>query len=475
MVVNSKYFLRQKMVFWIALGCTSWGLPALAEEPSGNPKLIVTPAATPALSPLQEAEQLSWAGRYREAIQAYDRILSTTPTDQSAQLGRAEVLSWDGQYGAAIDAYNAVLKLDPNLEKALLGKAQVTLWQGDPVRALGQFLSLRQRFPESKPIQLGLAKVYYAMQDAKSAYGILQPLLQAQDQAAIDLLKKMRSPQSTTAFEYRRRSSQQSRFTVSQGVTVKSAEAVPLGSVEVGYERFTQPGFEALQNYRVGVGIEGGQYPVHWHLAVGGDMFDRLSARAFVQAQVQAQVNPRFQVGVVANYQAFKENVPTLENQINLFRVRPYVFWQIQRTTSLYAQYEAGFYSDGNRDGQIWLGLKQTLGTFYLEGSVFNWTYRKDPNNGYFAPSDYFAYGAEAGWQGKVVDRLHCRVGISLGRQYYGGETRPDNGYKAGCSADLSKRFGIDAQYRYTSSGLSSGGGNDSNEKRFQVNLKTRL
>jgi tetratricopeptide (TPR) repeat protein len=424
---------------------------------------------------LQYAEILSWDQRYRESIRYYDEILQHEPDQAQAQLGRAAVLSWDGQYNKAIAAYQKILQTQSNHEKARIGLAQIAHWQGDLDQARDQFLALRQQFPESKTIQLELAKTYYTRQEIKTALTVVDPLLKEGNQDAIALAKDMRSVQSKTEITSRTRSSKQNSFAVNQTIKFRVGDSNLLSSAQVGYGKFTQPGRDVLQHYPVRVGAEGTNHPVRWKVDAGVDIFDRLATKPFVQGQVTAQLSPTFQVGATTNYQAYKENVVTLENGINRILIQPHLFWQITPSTSLYAQYGAGFYSDGNRDGQVWAGLKQQMGDFYVSASVLNWSFAKDPKNGYFAPDNYLSYSGEVGWEGRVANAASCNLAVSVGRQSYAGNNRPENGYKAGCKVDLSPTTTIDAQYQYSSNALFTGEGRNSNENRFQINLKTKF
>jgi tetratricopeptide (TPR) repeat protein len=424
---------------------------------------------------LQRAQILGWAKRYRESIQAYQQILAKHPQSMAAQLGEAEVLSWDGQYDASRRRYQRVLATDPNNEPALTGVADIALWTGNLGDALAQFTALRGQFPQSTAVQLGLAKTQIARQDRRSASATLQPLIAAKNSEAIALVKAINAVQSQTEFDSRSRSSQQNSLTVNQSIAYQLGYTNLRQAFQVGYGKFTQPGRDVLNTVPVRVGIAGASYPTQWQVSAGADIFDRLSAQPFVEGRIATQLSPTLQVGAIANYQAYKENVETLENGIKLLRVQPYLSWQITPSTSLYAQYGAGFYSDGNRDGQLWAGLKQGVGQFYIEGSVLSWRYRNDPQNGYFAPSDYFSYAGELGWQGQLADAATCQLAVSLGRQSYGGQSRPEQGYKAGCQLKFSPTTRLDALYRYSSNALLTGEGAKSNEQRVQVNLKTQF
>ncbi len=424
---------------------------------------------------LQRAKILGWTKQYGDSLQAYQQILTQNPQSLPAQLGQAEVLNWLGRYDEAIRVYREVLSHHVDNEEALTGIAQATLWQDDLDNALQQFLHLYQQFPKSIPIQLGLAKTYQARQEIKNALAIIQPLIDNKNPQAIDISQEIHSIQSDTELAIRNRSSNQNNLEINQTIKFRLDDSNTLQSVQLGYAKFTQPGLKQIQITPIRIGIEGTNYPTRWKLRVGADIFDRLATQPFFEGLVTTQISPSFQVGANANYQAYKENNATLENGINVFRLQPFVSWQFTPTTYIYVEYDAGFYSDSNRDGQLSTILRQKLGNFYVEGLIFTWDFAKDLNNGYFSPPDFFLYSGELGWQGRVAESAICNFAISLGRQSYIGQSFSENGYKAGCRLELSTTTTIEAQYLNTSSALFTGGLGNNNEQRFQFNLKTKF
>jgi tetratricopeptide (TPR) repeat protein len=71
------------------------------------------------------------AGRYPEALGAYQAMLAQVPTHETALLERAQTLSWSGDYPAAIRGYQAFRALYP--QRALEADprlAQVLAWSG---------------------------------------------------------------------------------------------------------------------------------------------------------------------------------------------------------------------------------------------------------------------------------------------------------------------------------------------------------
>ncbi|MBW2967997.1 tetratricopeptide repeat protein [Candidatus Woesearchaeota archaeon] len=79
---------------------------------------------------MQEAEHWIGLGKYKNAIAAYDRILSETPADPKALLNKGYVYDELGQYDQAIAAYDALIKAKPKNAKALYNKG-ITLLEKD--------------------------------------------------------------------------------------------------------------------------------------------------------------------------------------------------------------------------------------------------------------------------------------------------------------------------------------------------------
>jgi len=74
---------------------------------------------------LELAVTLSWEGRTREALAAYETVLARDPADIVAALGRARMLFWLGRHAEAIAAYRTILEREPRSTEALTGLADV--------------------------------------------------------------------------------------------------------------------------------------------------------------------------------------------------------------------------------------------------------------------------------------------------------------------------------------------------------------
>jgi tetratricopeptide (TPR) repeat protein len=63
------------------------------------------------------------AGKYKEAINVYDKVLEQEPNDTAALYNKALALSSLGNFTDAIEYYDKVLVIEPNATDALIGKA----------------------------------------------------------------------------------------------------------------------------------------------------------------------------------------------------------------------------------------------------------------------------------------------------------------------------------------------------------------
>ncbi len=95
------------------------------------------PGATGAMKTLALAQ--SWSGRNAEALATYRAILARAPEDRDAAFGEARILSWTGRLDDSLDRYEAILRRDPMFVDAALGRAQVVNWRGDHRRAAGHY------------------------------------------------------------------------------------------------------------------------------------------------------------------------------------------------------------------------------------------------------------------------------------------------------------------------------------------------
>lgn len=88
------------------------------------------------------ADLLRRQKRYDEAVEAYDRLLSDTPSDTEAALRRVETLSWQGDLAAALPPARELVRNQPDNRAARLLLARILYWSGYVDEAEAQYKRL---------------------------------------------------------------------------------------------------------------------------------------------------------------------------------------------------------------------------------------------------------------------------------------------------------------------------------------------
>lgn len=399
---------------------------------------------------LAKAEVLSWAGRYDESIKTYEEILLKDPSNFQAKLGQAQVTAWANRYRQSLQLYNEILRRYPNLIEALQGRAQVTLWSQQTQKAIALYQEAIKQFPQSQELRLDLARIYKSQQKISKALEVLKPLIDSKNKEALQIVRDIQAVQSTTSFRSEHQKDGQANQSIQQTLRFRIANSDTVQEVKAGISSFEQRGFEKLNNIPLEVGIEGKAGQVDIRAAVGADFFNRLDSVPRVMTEVGGEILPNVRLAVVTEYGAYKFNVESLENEITAFQLGPDIYWQIDRSTGLFALYRWGSYNDGNYEHQFFGRIERRIGDFFVAGSLFNWSYAEDLNNGYFAPPDFLTYAGEVGWEANLSDPFKCKLSASLGKQRFIGELTNANTYKARCTAKISSDFEADLGYIYT-------------------------
>jgi len=425
---------------------------------------------------IQRAEVTSWSGDYDRAIQLYRQILEQDPDNLAVQLRLAEVLSWSGQYFEAFTAYGAVLQRQPENLSAQLGQAQVRLWSGRSQEAIARYQYILEQAPDSVEARIGLSKAYQFTGQISKALDTLQPLIDLQHPEALAIAREIRTIRADTEFRWRFTNNGEESQLLQQTIRfpVSGSDLIP--TVRLGFTNFEQSGFDPLQNYWLDLGIETRFAPYSLQAFIGADLFSREAPSFRFNSAINVAVSPNLSLGANLRYGAYKENVQALENQVMAFRAEPTLYWEIGQDTSLFLSYTLGLYSDGNRENQALLYLRQELGNFYLAGTLLYWSYADDFNNGYFAPPDYFLYLGEVGWQGRIFEPLECQISAALGRQQY--DETSDRSYvvRSRCTITFSESTQLDLSYSLTNSARLQGSSSpDSVQQTIQGLLRYRF
>lgn len=106
------------------------------------------------------AAQLTWAGRYEEAIEEFRGHLVRHPNDIEARRTLSLAQSWSGRTADALSTYRAILLRSPNDLDAAFGVARMHSWLGHTTRAVRGYEDVLARQPDHAGAALGLAMVH---------------------------------------------------------------------------------------------------------------------------------------------------------------------------------------------------------------------------------------------------------------------------------------------------------------------------
>lgn len=113
------------------------GLPALSVAQSGD----IDPEVE-----FLSARELSFNGRYEQAIQIFDRLLARFPDNADYLLGKGQALLWSGDTGNAIPLLQRGLELAPDYEDIYRALAQAHEKNNEPQQAVAIYRAAQLRF-----------------------------------------------------------------------------------------------------------------------------------------------------------------------------------------------------------------------------------------------------------------------------------------------------------------------------------------
>ena len=173
----------------------------------------------------------------------------------------------------------------------------------------------------------------------------------------------------------------------------------------------------------------------------------------FASVTPDGKLKSLFVLSAQVQYQAYKFNAETLENEINFWRFTPSIYWQIIPNLSLFALGQYGRFSDNNQEFQSFSRLEKKLGSFSVAANLFTWAFESDlsDESGYFSPPDFMVYNAELAWSGTMFNEtLDCKLSAAVGKQSVEGTTDNAWTYKALCIAQLLDNVELDFGYTFS-------------------------
>jgi YaiO family outer membrane protein len=126
---------------------------------------------------LPEARALATSGHRPEALRLLETRLGAEPDDGDARVLYALILSWEGRYDEARDQFQIVLSRHPDYTDAQQGLINVELWSGHPDRAEQIAAEGLTRKRRNTALMFAQARALRAQNRDREALAVLRTLL----------------------------------------------------------------------------------------------------------------------------------------------------------------------------------------------------------------------------------------------------------------------------------------------------------
>lgn len=469
----------------------------------------------------------AWRGDYPAAIQTHERILALAPGDPSSLLGKARVSYWSGQLRVAERLYDEYLAAQPDVAVAWLERATVQAEQGDSARAMDMLEAYRERFGDSEAYRRQKARVLAWAVRPQAALDVLATLdpLPSDDHELIYTrtvaLHYARRPRETLeslqALEALRpdapevvslgrfvraplRSHLAFGFSQSSGSDDVSARQARLraefavspetrlraGAERQRVEADTGSGFErpdggtALSYNRAWLGL-GHRFSsrVATDLLAGRSRFEGDSRTTYLFGMdLDPGDGVSFRVSRQQDLFAASPRAVDLgiERRANVVAVN----WAPDLRHTFVGRLGYDTFSDGNDRWELELSPRRAVVRderlnldIGLSGRWFG--YRRDPGNGYYAPSRYQRYAVTATGYWKIDGDNGLSLSASVGPYK---DDRMD-GFRAGGDIAVAGYFGITRDFhldvRLAKSHYGGGAAGGYRSRSFDINLTYRF
>jgi tetratricopeptide (TPR) repeat protein len=129
------------------------------------------------------ASQLTWAGRYDEAIREFKRFVGDHLVDTEALLTLALAQFWADRLDDALRTYRCVLHQEPENLEAAFGEARMLTWQGKLDGSLDKYEKLLARKPDFREAALHRAMVVNWIGDHRRSADLYSAILESEPEA----------------------------------------------------------------------------------------------------------------------------------------------------------------------------------------------------------------------------------------------------------------------------------------------------
>lgn len=230
--------------------------------------------------------------------------------------------------------------------------------------------------------------------------------------------------------------------------------------LKTGVNTFAKPDIDKVYNIPLIFGWKTKINDVTLKINGGVEIFDRFpvapSFSVVAEAPLLVRIKPEgdlqslFVLINALEYQPYKFNAETLDNQIKSFRFRPSFYWLIAPDISLFSFSQFSSLNDGNKDYQSFTRLEKKFGEFSVSTNLFTWSFHQnfEQKSGYFSPPDFLVYNLELAWQKNITDFLNCRLVASVGQQRLEGEFSNAQTYESFCDGKISDNISLGLGYK---------------------------
>ncbi len=223
-------------------------------------------------------------------------------------------------------------------------------------------------------------------------------------------------------------------------------------AITTGFNRYAQPDVDTVFNVPLKAAWTGEMGDFTTTLGGGVDLFNQLPLAINFNANTSIPIGKKATLSFFVDYEPYKFNATTINNQIKAWRYGPNLYWQITPDMYLFSLVRWGRYNDGNQEQQSFSRVEKKLGDFYVAGNLFTWRYREDAesSSGYFSPPDFLVANAEVGWKGEVFEWLDCGAAASWGRQRLNSSWSSAYSYNAKCTFEIAESLEMDLGYDFS-------------------------
>lgn len=214
------------------------------------------------------------------------------------------------------------------------------------------------------------------------------------------------------------------------------------------YKPFNQNQTELAENLTLDIDKGKFDNPNVW-LGQGIDRLDPFPSQKNFSLHFSNQVLPTMTLSSVIEHGSKKENAKAMLNQINVWRAGSSLYWKLTNNTVLSNSVLLGNYNDGNKDLQTYSRIDQNFGSFSLSADLSTASYEQDleTSSGYFSPSNYLLYSAEAAWKQIFFDSSTCKLALRAGEQKLLNDLSKVYSVGSFCDVVISDKANLDFSY----------------------------